>query len=132
MGLLDSEAFEFRFDVGVTQPASSLRLVDLPSVIDLFTSHSTLISVKAQLDQISDGLKHAHILELFIRNPRRMGDLLLYQETSITASELISLFQPNLSPIGHIQREAEEAVIVYFSEFVQHVEGNTFDRSYFH
>ena len=42
MGLLDSEAFEFRFDVGVTQPASSLRLVDLPSIIDLFTSHSTL------------------------------------------------------------------------------------------
>ena len=116
----------------MTQPASSLRLVDLPSIIDLFTSHSAVISVKAQLDQISDGLKHAHILELFIRNPRRMGDLLLYQETSITASELISLFQPNLSPIGNIQREAEEAVTVYFSEFVQHVEGNTFDRKYFH
>ena len=122
--MFDSDVFDFRFDIGVSQPASSIRLVDLPRIIDLFVSHSTIVCIKAQLDQMVDGLKAAHILELFQRNPRRMGELDKKSYYMKRSRLRLQSYQPCLSPHGHNQREAEETVIVYFSEFVQHIEGN--------
>ena len=99
--ILDSDAFDFRFDVGVSQPSSSISLVDLPSIIELFVSHSTVFSVKAQLDQIVEGLKTANILDLFKKNPKRMGELLIHKEGKVTPDNLVTLFEPKFSPKGH-------------------------------
>ena len=113
--ILDSDAFDFRFDVGVCQPSSSIRLIDLPSIIELFVSHSTVISVKAQLDQIAEGLEAARILYLFKKNPKRMGELLMYEEKKVTSDMLVALFEPMFSARGHNNREAEEAAVMYWS-----------------
>lgn len=85
--------------------------------------HHTVISVKAQLDQIVDGLRDARILDLLRQNPSKMGELFTSEKRCITADILIALFEPSLSPCGHNDREAEEAVIVYWTEFIQKVEG---------
>ena len=80
--ILDSGAFDFRFDVRVSQHSSSISLVDLSSIIELFVSHSRVFSVKAQLNQIVEGLKTANILNLFKKNSKRMGELLIHNATS--------------------------------------------------
>ena len=107
--LLDSEVFDFRFDIGVTQPTTSIRLIDVPDIIEMFVSHHT---VKAQLDQLVDGFRDSFILNLFRHNPSKMGELLMHTEKNITADNVIALFEPIMSPEGHNDREAEEAVIV--------------------
>ena len=78
--ILDSDAFDFHFDVGVSQPSSSISLVNLPSVIELFVVTQYGFSVKAQLDQIVEGLKTANILDLFKKNSKRIGELLVHKE----------------------------------------------------
>ena len=117
--ILDSDAFDFRFDVGVCQPSSSIRLIDLPSIIELFVSHSTV-----QLDQIAEGLEAARILYLFKKNPKRMGELLMYEEKKVISDMLVALFEPKFSARGHNNREAEEAAVI------QHVEGKVLFVNY--
>lgn len=41
----------------------------------------------------------------------------------ITADFTIVLFEPALPPCGHSDPEEEEGVIVYWTEFIQKVEG---------
>lgn len=78
-----------------------------------------------------DGLRDAQILDLLRENPCKMGELFTSENRYITADVIIELFDPALSPCGHNDREAEEAVIVYWTEFVQKVEGtySLFDRN---
>ena len=102
--LLDSEVFDFLLDIGVTQPTTSIRLIDVPDIIEMFVSHHTVVSVKAQLDPIVDGFRDSLILNLFRHNPSKMGELLMHTEKNITADNVIALFEPILSPEGiHVQ-----------------------------
>ena len=93
-------------------------------------SHSTVISVKAQLDQIAEGLEAARILYLFKKNPKRMGELLMYEEKKVTSYMLVALFEPKFSARGHNNREAEEAAVMYWIGFIQHVEGKVLFVNY--
>ena len=50
--LLDSEEFDFRFEVGVTDLSSKLKLSDCSRIVESLATHFTVVGVKAYIDQI--------------------------------------------------------------------------------
>ena len=106
-----------------------MQLDDVSHIIELITSHHTVISVTGQLHHIVDCLRDAQILDLLQQNPCKIGELFASGKRDITADVIIALFEAVLSPCGHNDREEEEAIVVYWMEFIQKVEGTySFDR----
>ena len=122
--LLDSEEFEFRYDIGVAQPSLSLQLTDRDRILRLLMNHFAVVNVKAQLDQIVDGLKTLSVLNLIQSNPRKMLPLFLHADPAqLTVDMIIDMFSPVLSPMGSNQREMEGAVEMQWVGYLQKIEG---------
>ena len=123
--LLDSEEFQFRYDIGLGQLASNFSLADKERIFHLIASHYAVIRVKAELDQIVSGLKTLGVLELLQRNPKKMRILLVKRTPRRWSADLImSIFKPSLSEEGSNDRQYEEASMVFWANFLQLVEGN--------
>ena len=58
---------------GITQQPSTLS--DCDCIVQFFAKHFTVVRVKAQLDQMIDGLKALGIYDLIKANPRSMHKL---------------------------------------------------------
>lgn len=65
----DDDAFEFRFKLGITQQPRIMIVL-----CNFFAKHFTIVRVKAQLDQMIDGLKLL-IYDLIKANPCSMHKL---------------------------------------------------------
>lgn len=77
-------------------------------------SYFTVVKVKAQIDQIVEGLNTLGVLNLLRANPRKGRQLLIYREPeTLTADAVIDLFTPRYSPVGSNQREDEEQAVLY-------------------
>ena len=52
--LIDSDDFNFRYEIGVSQPVNTLKLSDKERlIVDLMAKHFTILGiVKAELDQM--------------------------------------------------------------------------------
>ena len=123
--LLDSdEKMGFRFSIGVSMPSSSVRLADREAIVQSVAKHYSVLSVKAELDQIVDGLKTMGVLDLFRSRPNLMRPLLMGKPpASLTSDYMINLFTPALSPSGSNQREGEDATVLQWINYVQMIEG---------
>lgn len=85
--LLDSDAYDFRFDVGLGFAISSMRFADRNEFVQSLAGYFTVVNVKAQIDQLTQGLRVLGVLELFI-----------YSEPEhMTADAVLALFSPRLS-----------------------------------
>ena len=129
--LLDSEEFDMRYSIGIGQSSSSMKFRDLDQIVQAFATHFAIISVKAELDQIVDGLKGWEVLQLIRSNPNKMRQLFLHEEIHITADIMFNMFRSNLSPTGSNQRELEEAVLLKWANYLQMIEGINL-RSHFY
>ena len=67
--LLDSDEYQFRFDIGVNVPSASVALKDKERIALSIAMHYLVYSCKAELDQMKDGLLHLHVLGLVERYP---------------------------------------------------------------
>ena len=47
--LLDSEEYEFRYEIGIAQPSGTLQLSDLDRIVETSATHYSIVSVKAEL-----------------------------------------------------------------------------------
>ena len=54
--VMDSDEYDFRYDIGIAQSADAIRLADKEKIVALMAKHFTILSVKAELDQILCGL----------------------------------------------------------------------------
>ena len=89
--VLDDDAFDFRFELGITQQPSTLS--DRDFIVQFFAKHFTVVRVKAQLDQMIDGLKGLGIYDLIKANPRSMHKLFTPKVATITSDVVINLFE---------------------------------------
>ena len=122
--LLDSDEFDFRYDIGIAQPSKDLQLGDCSRVIKLCAAHYTIHSVKAELDQLCDGLRCMDVLQLIQQNLVLMRTLFMPQPPKpLTADSMISMFATKFSPLGANCREDEEAAVMKWVQFLQAVEG---------
>ena len=122
--LLDSDEFDFRYEIGVAQPSKDLQLGDCGRVIKLCAAHYTIHSVKAELDQLREGLNCMGVLELIQQNPALMRTIFLpLPPKPVTADYMINLFATKFSLRGANCREEEEAAVMKWVQFLQAIEG---------
>ena len=122
--LLDSEEFDFRYEIGVAQSSQNLSLRDSMRIVKSCAAHFTVHSVKAELDQICDGLNCMGVLQFIRENPALLHPLFLPQPSApLTADYMIIPFATKFSPPGSNSREEEEAVVMKWVQFLQAIEG---------
>ena len=91
--VLDSEEFDFRFDIGVAQPSQNLYLRDCMRIVKSCAAHFTIHSIKAELVQICDGLNCVGVPR---NNPALLRPLFLPQPLCpLSADYMINLFVTN-------------------------------------
>ena len=123
--LLNTEEFNFRYDLGISKPAHEVRLGDRETLVSSMALHYGVLVVKAELDQILCGLSSTlNALALIRNNPVVMRPLFVYQERPPpTADTLFDMFQAKFSELGSNAREVEEETMMKWSDFLQIVEG---------
>lgn len=123
--LLGREEYDFRYDCGISQPASKIKYCDRAEVISTFSLHYCIIRVKAELDQIIAGLEMFGIRKLSKENPQLSRSLFVhFKPVPLTADKLFDLFPARFSPQGSNRREEEEAALMRWINFTQEIEGS--------
>jgi len=124
--LLDSDDYSFRFDVGCSFPTSNIGLINCDQIVSSLASYYTVVRVKAQIDQMVEGLGVLGVLDLLRSNPQSAKQLFIHSKPlSMTADLMLMMFTPRLSPEGSNRREDEEQVIMLWANFLQMIEGKS-------
>ena len=130
--MIDSDDFDFRYEIGVSQPVNTLKLSDKERlIVDLMAKHFTILIVKAELDQMFKcGLSSTlNILEL-VRENKGMRQLFVYdQQPPMSWDDLYNILPAVMSPEGSNRREEEEAVMMKWIKLSQAIEG-VYDESH--
>lgn len=74
---------------GFNRPISTLLPRDVPQLIECVTLHSTLLIVKAELDDIIKGLGDAGVLQVVQGSPNLFEPLFVDQAKPLTAGNLV-------------------------------------------
>lgn len=114
----------YRYTCGVGKPSKSIRTEDRETVIKSFCLHFVILSVKAELDDILDGMSAFGILTFVREYPALCRELFVkgYSKPP-TADYVFDLFKPSLSQQGSNMREVEEKQVVNWFNFLRLVEG---------
>ena len=62
--LLAEDRFDIVFDSGFAVPVSRVTLEHIPMLIKAICIHSAVVLIKAELDQLSEGLKVFHLIDI--------------------------------------------------------------------
>lgn len=121
---LDSPEYQFRFDAGVCVPAKSVTLEQKSVIVQSLIMHFLMHICKSELEQFKQGCSELGVLDLFCSYPVLFKPLLTsIGKPKLTAKDISSMFKVQWSPQGSNQREAEEAVIFGWLEYLDGVEG---------
>lgn len=119
--MLESSEYDFRYDMCVGLIVDSI--IDRDKLINTIALYYTVVRCKAQVDQLTEGLRVLGILELMKENPNKAKDLLIYKEPEhLTADKIISMFSSRLSSVGSNSREDEEQIVLFWVHFLQLIE----------
>ena len=119
---LNSEELSFRFDCGISQPASSLRLTDKENIVSSFILHYCTYNCMMELDEIRCGLSSLGFDSLLEKHPS-LQSLFFASGSTLTSHFLQSMFLPQFSPMGSNARASEEAIMMLFIQLLQEIEG---------
>ena len=87
--------------------------------------HYTILAIKAELDQLVNGLQTLGVLTLLRDHPNTMHSLFVYSEARpMTAGDLFDMFPPHLSAAGSNSMEREEDQLMKWLHFLEYVEGD--------
>ncbi len=117
--LLNSEQFSFRFDCGVCQPASSIKLIDKQHLISSIALH---YCIYAELDEIRRGLDSLGFVGLMTQYPCLMS-LFKASSQKLTANMLQNLFSHTFSLAGSNSHAKEQQIMMHVLELLHDVEG---------
>ena len=117
---MSEDEAEIVYNCGFT---SRLSLELIPALIKSIAIHLCVVPIKAELDHLCEGLNLFGIYDLIKQFPDLLKDLFVMSKGSnISTSTFISLFEINFSPEGFNAREAEEATLFYWYEFLNDVQ----------
>jgi transcription antitermination factor NusG len=101
----------------------TVREVECEDIISSVCLHFVILSAKAELDEMVNGLKSLEVLTLVRSNPGVSRQLFVKgNPTPLTADSLYDMFTPELSPMSN-RREKEEAQLLNWTNFLGFVEG---------
>ena len=113
-----------RYDCGISQLPASIAAKDQTAIVSAIALHYTILVVKAELDQLVQGLETLGILSLLRNHPTSARPLLTHSDARpLTAGDVFDMFQPQLSPPGSNAREREEDQLIKWLNFLEQVEG---------
>ena len=121
---MDSNEFDFRFDIGISTPSTNFELRDGMVLAKSCAAHFTVHSLKSELDQLCDGLSTMNVLQLLRQNASVVRPLLLERKpTNLTADVMINMFETKLSLEGSNMKESEELAAMKWISYFQMIEG---------
>ena len=113
-----------RYNCGISQSAQQIRANDQTVIISAMCLHYTVLAIKAELDQIVNGLETLDLLFLVRQNPTAARPLFVHSHaTLLTAGDVFDIFHPKLSDAGSNKREKEEDQLMKWMNFLEQVEG---------
>lgn len=110
----------------MSKSVTAIELSDRHDIVNAFAMHYSIISVKAELDQMVKGLEMYGIYELIQANKQLMRQLFVhFKPLTFTADMLFDMFPAKFSPVGSNAREAEEAALMNWVNYTQEIEGKS-------
>ena len=118
--ILNNDNAAFRFECGVSRPANSYKVDEKNTIIELMTLRSVILTRKAQLDQVAEGLSENGFLQFLQKDPSNAKKLFVCKKRHLTAETFKDLFTVGYStPMV----KKEQRTIENWFEFIQDVEG---------
>ena len=123
--MLEKDEYDFRFDIGISQPAHTVTLADKENIVNLMAKHFCILRVKAELDQLLCGLSSTlNVLQFLRDNSKQLRQLFIYNPLPmLTWDKLYNLLPAKLSVEGSNKREHEEATMMNWVKLTQLIEG---------
>ena len=118
--LLAKEEYDFRYHLCIGHDVHNLS--DRDNLIKSIALYYTVVRIKAQLDQLMEGLSVMGVLEVIQANPNKAVNLFVYKKERMCADKIIEMFTPQFSPLGSNAREEEEQTMLLWVHFVQLIE----------
>ena len=121
--LLQNDEFDFRYKLGIALRTDSITIQEKPTIISAMAKHFTVLEVKAELQLLCGLSSTLGMLELVRSDPSLMRPLFVHTTTgAMTADDVYDVFTICYSLNGSNNREREEATIMKWVHFLQHIE----------
>ena len=119
--LLMKEEYDFCYSCGYTKPVANLTTSNIKEIVLCLALHFIIYSNKAELNQISEGLKLGGLI--WVDNEvNSLTGLFIQKSETLSARAVRLLFSPKLSEPGANRREVEEEMLLHWSYFLSDVE----------
>ena len=107
-----------------------MELEDIPILHQAIAIHSCLVPVKAELDQLREGLGLFNVHKLVTAYPAKMEKLFVFSglPVHLRVIDFLALIEYNYSESGSNQREKEEQATMHWSEFLMELENRVAGR----
>ena len=115
--LLMEDSSEIIFDSGFTVPVTQVSLENVQDIVRAVCLQSTLLNMKAELDQMAEGLRLFNVISLLRQHPQKLKSLFVFDVDSVlTVDQMVALFDVAYSPQRSTKRVSEEATYIYALE----------------
>ena len=94
-------------------------LENVPDIVRAVCLQTTLLNMKAELDQMAEGLKLFNVISLLRQHPLKFKSFFIFDVDSVlTVDQMVALFDVAYSPQGSSKRVSEEATFMHWHEFL--------------
>ena len=94
-------------------------LENVPDIVRAVCLQTTLLNMKAELDQMAEGLKLFNVISLLRQHPLKFKSFFIFDVDSVlTVDQMVALFDVAYSPQGSSKRVSEEATFMHWDEFL--------------
>jgi len=125
--LLNSPAFDFRFNCGIGETSSTIRISDKDKIVNAMILHFTILATTTELEQMKQGLTIQKFNELMKRHPLIMRTA-FQARSNLTCSDIERLYNHNsaeLAAVGTDKRERQEAILHAFTKYIHELKGKS-------
>lgn len=123
--LMSSPSFDFRFNCGIGDAASTFRLSDKSKIVNAMVLHFTILSTITELEQMKQGLKVLKLDQLMQRYPEIMKQA-FQPPLSLECSDIETLYGQECAELaneGTEKRSKQEAILRAFTVYIRGLKG---------
>ena len=114
------EEFEFLIDSSYSKPLRDCVINDKREILECVILHFTHYRIRAELDQLKEGLAKVGVLPAIQRRPNIWRPLLCAdRRLEISAGYIRELFVPSFSAMGSNARRVEEDLAYNWEEYLK-------------
>jgi len=117
--LLNEDTNGYFYLSGQSKPITSLQMADVDCIIRGVLLYCTVYKVKADLDQLIEGLKLHNVIKMIRQSHAIMRPLFVYSTSfNVNIQKFNNLCKVNYSTVGSSRYQREEDAMRHLLEFV--------------